>query len=279
MVPLMTLRRWAALRELKGKCKTFIELYSFFVILYHFIYASGLLSWLGITIGGIHPAISVGLILSILYLLFPYSKKTQQTGIPWYDWILAILCLIPTGYYALNYEMLLYSALTPTDFEVVLGVVMIILCIEGVRRAIGLPLVICGLIFVIYPLVANSLPGILFAAPVKFRRLIGYIYLGSQGFFSAGAQVFSTTIITFVIFGQLIAISDGGVFFLNLSLSAMGGRNGFHHGRLYGRAVLADCFCRNYSSRAVLCSGILAGVLLFIAASPGRSEHRGNTRD
>lgn len=114
------------MRELKGKCKTFIELYSFFVILYHFIYASGLLSWLGITIGGIHPAISVGLILSILYLLFPYSKKTQQTGIPWYDWILAILCLIPTGYYALNYEMLLYSALTPTDFEVVLGVVMII---------------------------------------------------------------------------------------------------------------------------------------------------------
>lgn len=297
-------------------------------------------------LAGIHPAISVGLILSILYLLFPYSKKTQQTGIPWYDWILAILCLIPTGYYALNYEMLLYSALTPTDFEVVLGVVMIILCIEGVRRAIGLPLVICGLIFVIYPLVANSLPGILFAAPVKFRRLIGYIYLGSQGFFSAGAQVFSTTIITFVIFGQLIAISGGGDFFLNLSLSAMGGRNGgpakaatigsglfgmisgvavanvvttgsitipmmkrkgyspefagavetvastggalmppgdgrtcFHHGRLYGRAVLADCFCRNYSSCAVLCSGILAGVLLFIAASPGRSEHRGNTRD
>lgn len=214
------------MRELKGKCKTFIELYSFFVILYHFIYASGLLSWLGITIGGIHPAISVGLILSILFLLFPYSKKARQTSIPWYDWILAVLCLIPTGYYALNFEMLLYSALTPNDFEVILGVVMIILCIEGVRRAIGLPLVICGLIFVVYPLVANNLPGILFAAPVKFRRLIGYIYLGSQGFFSAGAQVFSTTIITFVIFGQLIAISGGGDFFLNLSLSAMGGRNG-----------------------------------------------------
>lgn len=214
------------MRELKGKCKTFIELYSFFVILYHFIYASGLLSWLGITIGGIHPAISVGLILSILFLLFPYSKKARQTSIPWYDWILAVLCLIPTGYYALNFEMLLYSALTPNDFEVILGVVMIILCIEGVRRAIGLPLVICGLIFVVYPLVANNLPGILFAAPVKFRRLIGYIYLGSQGFFSAGAQVFSTTIITFVVFGQLIAISGGGDFFLNLSLSAMGGRNG-----------------------------------------------------
>lgn len=122
--------------------------------------------------------------------------------------------------------MLLYSALTPTDFEVVLGVVMIILCIEG-RQACYWPAAgYLRAVFVIYPLVANSLPGILFAAPVKFRRLIGYIYLGSQGFFSAGAQVFSTTIITFVIFGQLIAISGGGVFFLNLSLSAMGGRNG-----------------------------------------------------
>lgn len=214
------------MRELRGKTKAAIELYSFLVIVYHFVYASGLFSWLGITIGGIHPAISVGLILSILFLVFPYSKKVHQDHIPWYDWILAMLCLAPTSYYAVNYSKLLYSALTPSDLEVCLGVLMIVLCLEGVRRAIGTPLVICGLVFFLYPLMAQYLPGIFFAAPVKFRRLIGYVYLGSQGFFSAGAQVFATTIVTFVIFGQLIAVSGGGDFFLNLSLATMGRRDG-----------------------------------------------------
>ncbi len=214
------------MRELKGKTKIAVGLYSFLVIFYHFVYASGLFSWLGINIGGVHPAISVGLVLSILFLLFPFSKKTRQDHIPWYDLILAALCLVPTFYYAFNYKHVLYSALTPNTVEIVLGVLMIVICMEAGRRAIGTPLVICGMIFLVYPLVASYLPGILFAAQSKFGRLIGSVYLGSQGFFATGAQVFSTTIITFVIFGQLINISGGGDFYLNLALSSMGGRSG-----------------------------------------------------
>ncbi len=214
------------MRELKGTAKRLVDLYAFLVIFYHFVNASGLFSWLGITIGGIHPAISVGLILSLLFLYFPFSKKSRQTGIPWYDLILALLCLAPTFYYALNYKHVLYSALTPNSLEIALGVMMILLCMEAARRAIGFPLVICGAVFLVYPLVAGQLPGILFAAQAKFGRLIGSVYLGSQGFFATGAQVFSTTIVTFVIFGQLINISGGGDFYLNLALSSMGGRSG-----------------------------------------------------
>ena len=214
------------MRELKGKTKIVVELYSFLVIFYHFLNASGLFSWLRINIGGIHPAISVGLILSILYLIFPYSKKAKQSAIPWYDLVLAVLCLAPTIYYAVNFNHVLYSSLTPNTLEIVLGIVMIFLCMEAGRRAIGIPLVICGIIFLVYPLVADQLPGILFAARSKFPRLIGSIYLGSQGFFATGAQVFSTTIVTFVIFGQLINITGGGDFYLDLALSSMGGRSG-----------------------------------------------------
>lgn len=214
------------MRELHGKTKTFVEVYSVLVIIYHLLYASGLFSWLNLPIGGIHPAISVGLIMAILFLQFPVSKKCRQDHVPWYDWILAGLCLVPTFYYAANFEHTLYSALTPSTLEICLGVAMILLCFEGVRRAIGPALVACGALFLIYPLFAGGLPGILFAAPVSFPRLIGDIYLGTQGFFAAGAQVFSTTIIVFVIFGQLINVSGGGDFYLNLSLSAMGGRSG-----------------------------------------------------
>lgn len=214
------------MRVLRGKTKLFVELYSFLVIFYHFLYASGIFSRLGITIGGVHPAISVGIILAILFLNFPVSKKSVQNSIPWYDWMLAIASLVPTFYYVFNYKQTLFSALTPNTFEIILGVIMILLCFEGARRAIGFPLVICGLIFLIYPLFAYNLPGILRASPVSFPRLIGDVYLGTQGFFSAGARVFATTIVIFVLFGQLINVSGGGDFFLNLSLSSTGGRNG-----------------------------------------------------
>lgn len=214
------------MRVLRGKTKLFVELYSFLVILYHFLYASGIYSRMGITIGGVHPAISVGIILAILFLNYPVSKKSVQNSIPWYDWMLAITSLIPTFYYVFNYKQTLFSALTPDTFEIILGVIMILLCFEGARRAIGFPLVICGLIFLIYPLFAYNLPGILRASSVSFPRLIGDVYLGTQGFFSAGARVFSTIIVIFVLFGQLINVSGGGDFFLNLSLSSTGGRNG-----------------------------------------------------
>jgi len=214
------------MREFKGFTSIIVSTYTFLVMLYHVVFASGILYWFNIDLGGFHAAISVGLVLSILYLYYPLSKTAPKHILPWYDLSLAILCLIPTFYYAITFERTLYSSLTPNTLEILLGLVMFLLAMEGVRRAIGWPLVIFGLLFLIYPRIAYYLPGILFASPVSWSRLIGDIYLGTQGIFSTAAHVFATVISIFVIFGQLINVSGGGQFFLDLSFSLLGKQRG-----------------------------------------------------
>lgn len=214
------------MRTLGTKKARLLSIYTFTVMFYHIIYASGILNILNIDLGGFHAAISVGSVLSILFLHFPGSKKANQTKIPWYDLILAALCLVPSLYYVAVFEKTLIKSLTPNTIEIVFGLLMFFLAFEGTRRVIGLPLVIISALFLIYPRFAHKLPGILFASPVKWPRLIGDIYLGTQGIFSSTAHTFATTISIFVIFGQLISISGGGQFFLDISFSLMGKRKG-----------------------------------------------------
>lgn len=214
------------MRQLSAKKAQLLSLYTFIIMVYHIVYASGILYRLNIDLGGPHAAISVGFVLSILFLYFPASKEAKQTKIPWYDFILASLCLVPSLYYVLVFEKTLIKSLTPNNIEVFLGLLMFFLAFEGTRRVIGLPLVIISALFLVYPRFANILPGILFASPVKWPRLIGDIYLGTQGIFAATAHTFATTIAIFVIFGQLINISGGGQFFLDISFSLMGKKKG-----------------------------------------------------
>jgi len=214
------------MRTLSIKKARLLSIYTFAVMFYHIIYASGIFNLLNIDLGGFHAAISVGFVLSVLFLHYPGSKKAQQTKIPWYDLVLAALCLVPSLYYVSVFDKTLIKSLTPNTIEIIFGLLMFFLAFEGTRRVIGLPLVIISGLFLIYPKFANSLPGIFFASPVKWPRLIGDIYLGTQGIFSSTAHTFATTISIFVIFGQLINISGGGQFFLDISLSLMGKRKG-----------------------------------------------------
>lgn len=212
--------------KLSIKKTRLVSVYAFIIMAYHIVYASGILYKFNIDLGGYHAAISVGFILSLLFLSFPISKKSDTSRIPWYDLLFSILCLVPSLYYVSIFNKTLIKSLTPNMLEIVLGLIMFFLAFEATRRVIGFPLVIISAIFLIYPRFANSLPGILFASRVKWPRLIGDIYLGTQGIFSSTAHTFATTIAIFVVFGQLINISGGGQFFLDISLALMGKKKG-----------------------------------------------------
>ncbi len=220
------------------KAERFASTYAALIMAYHLLYASGILTWLNIDLGGVHGAISMGLLMSLLYLTIPAkrppkaeaksdgSTPASESRIGVMDLALAILCLLPPLYYTLNFERTLYSSLTPNTMEIALGLMFLFLLFEGARRAVGLPITLVGLVFFAYPLLAPHLPGVLFASQVSGSRLVGELYLGTQGIFASVANTFATVIAVFIIFGQIFDVSRGGNAFLDLALSFLGSKRG-----------------------------------------------------
>ena len=68
------------MRQITGAGGKALSIYTFLVMLYHLVYASGFLYWLNIDLGGPHAAISVGLVLSVLYLYYP-ARKYLSAGL------------------------------------------------------------------------------------------------------------------------------------------------------------------------------------------------------
>ena len=89
------------------KAERFVSTYAALIMAYHLLYASGILTWLNIDLGGVHGAISMGLLMSLLYLTIPAkrppkaeaksdgSTPASESRIGVMDLALAILCLLP----------------------------------------------------------------------------------------------------------------------------------------------------------------------------------------
>jgi TRAP transporter 4TM/12TM fusion protein len=210
------------MREYHGRIRVFTNCYAFLVALYHIVYTSGLLTFFDIDIGGRHTGVSIGSVVALVFLFWPATKKSPKDRLPWYDALLCAFVLLPSSYYALNFQRILYAALTPNILEIVFGVILILAAFEAVRRTMGNALVIVGLFFLVYPPFAQFMPGIFSASPIRWSRLVGDIFMGTQGIFASTADTFATVIAIFVVFGSFIKNTKAGDFFLDINLALLG---------------------------------------------------------
>ncbi len=210
------------MREYRGRMRVFTNCFAFIVALYHIVYTSGLLTFFDIDIGGRHTGISIGSVVALVFIFWPATPKASKDRLPWYDAVLCAFVLLPSCYYAVNYQHILYAALTPNRLEIVLGVILILSAFEAVRRTMGNALVIVGFVFLVYPPFAQFMPGMFSASPIQWGRLIGDIFMGTQGIFASTADTFATVIAIFVVFGSFIKNTKAGDFFLDINLALLG---------------------------------------------------------
>jgi len=94
--------------------------------------------------------------------------------------------------------------------------------LEACRRAVTWILSLLGVIFFVYPLVADSMPGLLERPNVSIQRVIDAMYLHPMGIFSNVEHLFATMIVTFLMFGAFMVSSGAGDAFINLALAVAG---------------------------------------------------------
>ncbi|BAS28196.1 TRAP transporter permease [Limnochorda pilosa] len=158
-----------------------------------------------------------------------------------------IVAAAVTGYYvASNYQAIInrQGAFTPADIRV--SVVAVVLVFDAIRRSVGWPLTIVGLVFVGYALFGRSMPGLLLHRGYSFETTTSHLLLTYSGIYGTPLKIMIRYVIIFILFGALLQAVGGSNVLVRFA-RALAGR---YTGGLGKVAVIASALVGSVSGSA-----------------------------
>ena len=134
-------------------------------------------AWQGTLPTLMHRSIHVGIIMSLVFILYPAGKKSKKDKPSVFDWGLSLISLGLGAYILLNYNAIVLRAGLPNNVDVFLGIVSIIVLLEGARRIVGKEIVILAIVFLLYAYFGRKLPGIIAHRGYSIKAIAEYMYL------------------------------------------------------------------------------------------------------
>ncbi|CAK7032964.1 MAG: hypothetical protein DELT_00437 [Desulfovibrio sp.] len=212
----------ARFRTLSGTEALLVSALAVAMAVFHF-YTSGF----GLLPIQAQGAVHLSFALALTILLYPPSQKVRNKSfVPWYDYILAILAVAGPMYLVVEYEALANRAGMPTDVDLIMGFLLILLLLEATRR-ISNPVLSClAIAALLYCYFGRALPDALAHRGFSITRIINHMYLGTEGIFGTPLEVSSTFVFMFILFGAVLEKAGIGKFIIDLSLSLAGWSTG-----------------------------------------------------
>lgn len=214
-------------RTLSGPLRWVFVAFSFFGILLS-IYQLFHMEFLGVTVGDGYYYLLIGIFLPLFFLISPINSKMAAKGIPWYDFLFSLLSFIGPVYLFLNSYNIINEGweIVPPVRMYILGVILILLVLEGARRAGGSGFALICLFFASYALYAEHMPGLLEGYGVNLRRLVGFFTMGTEGVVGLPMKVVGNILIGYMVFAVALQATGGGKFFLDLASALLGSLRG-----------------------------------------------------
>jgi len=207
-----------AKRELKGYWIIPILIGSGGLFIFH-MYTG----WFGAYFSLIQRSIHFMFILIITFSLFAWSEKSRRDKIQWYDFIFIGLAILLCFYILINIHELVWRAGSPNQIDVILGVILIIITLEATRRAVGKPLMLVAIFFLLYALVLGPyMPGRFAHGTFSIRRVAYYLYLTDAGIFGTPLGVSANFVYLFILFGSILNKTGAGQFFIDFATALTG---------------------------------------------------------
>ncbi len=180
-----------------------------------------------------HRGVHLAFVLSLIFLVFGFNKRAYKRepkstwlspgGIPLFDWLIALALALTVLYIPYIFEELAFKVGNPDKVDVFMGTILIVGLLEGTRRAMGWPLPIIAIVFMIYAMFGREFPGLLKHAGNNWSQIVNHLYLTSQGVYGVAIGVVATYVFHFVLFGVLATRIGLGQLFLDVA-SAIAGR-------------------------------------------------------
>ncbi len=171
----------------------------------------------------IHRTIHLLFVLSLTFLLYPGWRGASRR-IHVSDALLAVAAVASLAYVFVDFDRFVYRSVVPNTWDLIFGVLTIVLILEATRRAVGNALLIVVAAFIVYAFVGPYLPAPWTHRGYDLSRLVGQLYMTLEGIFGVPIAVSSTFIILFTIYGSFLDQSGAGKFFVDLALALTGRR-------------------------------------------------------
>jgi TRAP transporter 4TM/12TM fusion protein len=173
-------------------------------------------------------ALVLGLSLALVFLV-PRRDWDRPDGVAGprpMDWALSVVGLILGLYIMVDYPSLVGRAMSLPLDALIVGGLLFLLVLEGLRRTVGWTLVIVVVVIVAYGLIGHLVPGALQTREVAAPRMAVYLAFDPNGVLGLTLGVAATVVVAFVFFGQLLLRSGGADFFNDIAMASMGHRRG-----------------------------------------------------
>ena len=178
-------------------------------------------------------AIHLGFALTLAFLIYPFAKGKK---ISVFDILISFVGAFSCFYIYFFYDQLvdrggvLLSISIGNNFdlpiELIIGSLGILILLEATRRAIGLPLVIIAICFLLFSYFGRYAPEIISHGGLSLNRLVGFQWLDQEAIFGIPIGVSVDFIFLFVLFGALLETAGGGKYFLDLAFAMVGKMRG-----------------------------------------------------
>ena len=167
--------------------------------------------------------IMMALALPLAYLAVPAVKKGERVGkVPWHDILFACFGFASAAYITVRYPALTDLVTVRPRDGLICGAIMLLLITEALRRTTGWVLTILVIVFFLFTLVSDLVPGVLQGRPVALSKLVYYLAWDNSAVLGTPMRIVTSIVVAFVLFGQILFKSGGSAFFTEFATVLMG---------------------------------------------------------
>lgn len=171
-------------------------------------------------------AIHLTFAIFLAFTAYPATKKSSRDNIPTTDLIFALLGAFAAGYICLFYEQLSGRSGAPTQADIIIAIIGMLLLLEATRRALGPPLMIVATVFLLYTFAGPYMPEVIAHKGASLNKAMSHLWLTTEGVFGVALGVSTSFVFLFVLFGAMLERAGAGAYFIKVAFSLLGHMKG-----------------------------------------------------
>ncbi len=165
--------------------------------------------------------------LALAFAMYPmFRTKYTMTTIPWYNFLIGPAAVIGALYIFINYDALNARSGAWSPLDVGMGLMSIFLILKAARRTLGMALPVIAVIFILYDYLGQYMPDMIAHKGASINKIVGQMYLTTEGIFGVPLGVSASYVFLFVLFGALLERAGAGKYFIDLAYALLGKYDG-----------------------------------------------------
>lgn len=164
--------------------------------------------------------------LMMVFLVYPASKGKKSKAATIVDAAIFATSCVVGAYLLLNNENIASRLGNANTWDLIAGGIVLILVLEGTRRAMGWILPAVAITSLIYAAFGDKLVGKAMHGGFDTTRIISHLSFTTEGIFGVPLGASATIIAMFIIFAAFLNGTGVGQYFIDISMSVFGRARG-----------------------------------------------------